>query len=223
MVDKISCAQRIRQGLTLRGMTQKDLCDKTGIPKSAMSQYCSGAFTPKQERTALIAQALNVNEAWLMGYDVPMARALIPQQLLDPSNSSPEKILDAQMYYAELMRDRAEQTQTLVEGSPGGISAAMTEEGYSVVYRVDCKTEEIQKSFLNLFLQLHMIDSEGRALEKVIDSISAISKNLLLLNDSSLELSVDFTDMLVRKEKNIADDPRCRDMWYQAFGATDSE
>lgn len=67
----------------MRGLTQKDLCEKTGIPKSAMSQYCSGAFVPKQERTALIAQALDVNEAWLMGYDVPMIREV--QRPLPPN------------------------------------------------------------------------------------------------------------------------------------------
>ena len=74
MKEKVSCAQRIRQGLSIRRITQKDLCEKTGIPISAMSQYCRGSFIPKQERTALIAQALDVNEAWLMGYDVPMER-----------------------------------------------------------------------------------------------------------------------------------------------------
>jgi len=83
--EKVSCALRIRQGLAIRGMNQKDLCEKTGIPKSAMSQYCSGAFTPKQDRTTLIAQALDVNEAWLMGYDVPMERDTHKPQLL-PSN-----------------------------------------------------------------------------------------------------------------------------------------
>lgn len=74
MTAKVSCAQRIRQGLAIRNMSQKDLCEKTGIPKSAMSQYCSGTFSPKQKRTMLIAQALDVSEAWLMGYDVPMER-----------------------------------------------------------------------------------------------------------------------------------------------------
>ena len=74
MLEKVSCAERIRRGLTIREMSQKDLCDATGIPKSAMSQYCKGSFVPKQNRTALIAKALNVDEAWLMGYDVPMEK-----------------------------------------------------------------------------------------------------------------------------------------------------
>ena len=74
MVKKDSCANRILMGLEARNMKQADLCELTGIPKSAMSQYCKGAFVPKQSRTALIAKALNVNEAWLMGYNVPMER-----------------------------------------------------------------------------------------------------------------------------------------------------
>lgn len=83
MAEKVSCAQRIRQGLAIRGMQQKDLCDATGIPKSAMSQYCNGSFVPKQGRTALIAKALDVNEAWLMGYDVPMERENIIASIPD--------------------------------------------------------------------------------------------------------------------------------------------
>ena len=58
----------------LRNKTQAELCEITGIPKSAMSQYVSGKFVPKQTRIYLLAKALNVNEAWLMGYDVPMER-----------------------------------------------------------------------------------------------------------------------------------------------------
>lgn len=71
---KATCASRILKGLSMRNMKQSDLCALTGIPKSAMSQSCKGNFVPKQSRTALIAKALDVNEAWLMGYDVPPDR-----------------------------------------------------------------------------------------------------------------------------------------------------
>lgn len=69
-----SCAQRICKALSIRNMKQVDLAEKTGIPKSAISQYCSGAFKPKQQRLFLIAEALDVDEAWLMGLNVPMER-----------------------------------------------------------------------------------------------------------------------------------------------------
>ena len=68
------CSTRICKALQIRNMKQIDLSMKTGIPKSAISQYCSGAFKPKQKRLFLIAHALNVDEAWLMGLDVPMDR-----------------------------------------------------------------------------------------------------------------------------------------------------
>jgi len=79
MQDKVSCAERIREALIFRGLSQKELCGMTGIPKSAMSQYCTGGLTPRQIRTHVIAIALDVSEAWLMGYDVPMERTKKPQ------------------------------------------------------------------------------------------------------------------------------------------------
>lgn len=69
---RASCSDRMALALELRGMKQSELCIKTGIPKSAISQYISGEFKPKQDRVFLIAKALDVDEAWLMGYDVPM-------------------------------------------------------------------------------------------------------------------------------------------------------
>ena len=69
-----TCADRIRKALILRGMKQSELCRITNIPKSALSQYISGCFEPKQDRIYLIAKTLDVSEAWLMGYDVPMEK-----------------------------------------------------------------------------------------------------------------------------------------------------
>lgn len=83
MQSKVSCAQRIREGLLTRDMTQAELCRLTGIPKSAMSQYVNGGLVPRQDRTYLIAQALRVTEPWLMGFDVPMERDNIPTATKD--------------------------------------------------------------------------------------------------------------------------------------------
>lgn len=68
------CSVRISKALSIRGMKQSDLCEKTNIPKSAISQYVSGSFEPKQDRLFLIAQALDVDPVWLMGFDVPMEK-----------------------------------------------------------------------------------------------------------------------------------------------------
>ena len=72
---KEKCSTRLAKALAIRGMKQFELCEKTKIPKSAISQYLSGLFEPKQDRLYIIAQALNVDPVWLMGFDVPMEKA----------------------------------------------------------------------------------------------------------------------------------------------------
>ena len=62
------CTQ-LKKAMQQKGISQTELCKRTGIPKGAMSQYLSGKFKPKQKRTYLIARALNVSEAWLMGFE----------------------------------------------------------------------------------------------------------------------------------------------------------
>lgn len=75
MADKNAKLQeRLQQALDARGMRPVDLCNATGIPKGAVSYYLAGKSEPKADRLYIIAKALDVSEAWLMGYDVPMAR-----------------------------------------------------------------------------------------------------------------------------------------------------
>lgn len=71
MDGKVDCSERLKAALQMRDMTQADLCRVTGIPTSAMSQYCRGTLIPRQKRTKVIADALSVSVAWLMGFDVP--------------------------------------------------------------------------------------------------------------------------------------------------------
>lgn len=47
---------------------------RTGIPKVTLSYYMSGKTEPKADRIYTLAKELNVSEAWLMGFDVPMPR-----------------------------------------------------------------------------------------------------------------------------------------------------
>ena len=66
-------AERLNQAMRLRDMRQIDLCRICKIPKGAMSLYISGAYEPKQDRLQLLAEALSVDIAWLMGYDTPIS------------------------------------------------------------------------------------------------------------------------------------------------------
>ena len=69
-------------------MSAAQLSRSTGISEAVISQYRSGKYEPKQDRLETFAIALNVSEAWLMGFDVPMER-----EPFDKTKELNEKIL----------------------------------------------------------------------------------------------------------------------------------
>lgn len=71
-------ANRLRKALEYNNMKPIDLSRKTNINKSLISSYLSGVCKAKQDKLDIIAQTLNVSEAWLMGYDVDMDRDWLP-------------------------------------------------------------------------------------------------------------------------------------------------
>ena len=71
---KDAICSRIQKAMDIRSMKAVDICEKTGIPKSSMSMYLAGKVEPKSDRLYKIAKCLDVAEAWLLGYDVPIER-----------------------------------------------------------------------------------------------------------------------------------------------------
>jgi transcriptional regulator with XRE-family HTH domain len=115
-----SCGQRISKALIIRDMRQSELCKLANVPKSSLSLYLSGAYEPKQDRIFDMAKALNVDEAWLMGYDVPMERQDKKTPTEEPKLSEGEKML------LDLFRQVPEDQQQLVLGM---IRAALNMKG----------------------------------------------------------------------------------------------
>ena len=74
-MNKVDIKERIKQGLEIREITQTQLAARANIDKGQLSSYISGKYKPRQNNIDALAAALNVNEAWLMGFDVPMERA----------------------------------------------------------------------------------------------------------------------------------------------------
>lgn len=65
-----SFANRLEIAMKNRNMKQVELHEKTHISESLISKYLSGKALPRQKKIYSLAQVLEVNEAWLMGYDV---------------------------------------------------------------------------------------------------------------------------------------------------------
>lgn len=74
LVDTFS--NRLNTAMRIRNLKPVELSEKTGIDKSKISSYMSGRYKAKQDGVYLLAQALQVNEAWLMGLDVSMEKNL---------------------------------------------------------------------------------------------------------------------------------------------------
>lgn len=87
-----SFLQRFKKAMEIRNMKQSDLVLKTGIGKSAISQYATGKYNPKQRALYLLAQALDVSEAWLMGYDVPMEKNNTVDKSHNPNDDLPKEV-----------------------------------------------------------------------------------------------------------------------------------
>lgn len=109
-MEKKNTAIRLKEIMNTRGIRQVDIlnltipyCKKYNVKmnKSDISQYCSGKTEPNQEKLFILGSALNVNEAWLMGYDVPIERNDYEDQnimMRDAELEDIEKILKAEGY-----------------------------------------------------------------------------------------------------------------------------
>ena len=92
-----SISQRLKEILEERNITQTTLANLTGIPKTTMSDYCSGKFEPKSNNLVAISNALNINFYWLMGYDVPKRNSTlneITSVLMNMNETDLKKVKD---------------------------------------------------------------------------------------------------------------------------------
>ena len=84
--------QRFKEALNENHMSQQELAEKAGVGKSSISQYCNGTNCPARDRAEIIGRILNVNPAWLMGFE---------------SEKDNEAILLAEKFKALSKEDRA--------------------------------------------------------------------------------------------------------------------
>lgn len=77
---KVTTAVRLRQIMEEQGLKQIDIVKKcqpysekykVKIGRNDISQYVAGKVEPGQSKLFILAKALRVSEAWLMGYTVP--------------------------------------------------------------------------------------------------------------------------------------------------------
>ena len=120
--SKSSLKTRLYEAMTIRGKKAADLSRDLDIPKSAVSQYLSGkSQNMDSERLYAIARYLDVDEPWLLGYDVPMERPTETkkEQPTEYDGLSDKKIafIDKVKQMSDAELDRLEQILSLVENT----------------------------------------------------------------------------------------------------------
>jgi transcriptional regulator with XRE-family HTH domain len=110
---------RLREALEKRNMKAVELSKKADVPEGAISYYLAGKSQPKGDRLHILCVALDVNEAWMLGYDVPMERTaeqkknddlvkIIAQMRRDP------KFFDIVSKLAELPTEQYDSLTTII-------------------------------------------------------------------------------------------------------------
>ena len=111
-----STALRLNEFMQKNGLKQIDIinrakpcCSEYGVKlsKSDLSQYVSGKVEPGQNKLYILARALNVSEAWLMGYEVKNATNKNESQNIQTSSEVKDEILSMLIRNYEKMTESA--------------------------------------------------------------------------------------------------------------------
>ena len=181
--------EQLKKAMQIRNISQGELCKRTGIPKSAMSQYMSGKFKPKQTRTFLIAEALRVNESWLMGFEQePMEKAIEPSNTLTVLPS--DKIFMRPLYNSVAAGFGAPAENTIVSYIPTFINNSLEKDKYIWVnVEGDSMSPLIDEGSKILIRMQESIDS-GQIAVVLIDNEEAVVKKVEYGNDYVTLISV---------------------------------
>lgn len=153
-------SERLKSIMNSRNLKQVDIlqlaepyCRKHGIKlgKNDLSQYVSGKVEPGQYKLYILGLALNVNEAWLMGYDVPMGKN-IKSNNIDISThfkiSSHEKELV--VAYREHPESQPVIDKILDIDKPKTVkvlTAARSKDGQTPIEEIEMTQEEVDELF----------------------------------------------------------------------------
>ena len=67
-----SFANRLKKIMDMKNIKASELSSKTGINKSQISHWLAGTYKAKQDSLTVLADFFDVDEVWLMGFNVPM-------------------------------------------------------------------------------------------------------------------------------------------------------
>ena len=119
LIRSATTKERLAEAMQEAGKKQADLVNDTGLNKSIISRCLSGKSEPGNKTIMLLAQALNVSEMWLWGYDVPKVRTITQKKndtivgVVSMLRSDPE-FFDLVSMMAELTPDQRDSLKPVI-------------------------------------------------------------------------------------------------------------
>lgn len=194
-------AERLKSIMSERNLKQVDILEKAKpfsteydikLTKVDLSQYLAGKVEPGQAKLFLLANVLNVNEAWLMGYDVPKER----QPIIKNHKSFSDEVL----YSISILALRS------------GFKFDFFANQYQISrkdYIVKLSPKEVQDYADTAIKQIEYI-TNLMLTNKLRDNIVPITKDYLLPQAAHERTDIsedDRTEELRKQEDDIMDDP----------------
>ncbi|EYN80879.1 hypothetical protein W158_01009 [Staphylococcus aureus DAR3772] len=170
-----SFKDRLKQIMSERKISQSELSRRTGIGRNSISDYLNGKYEAKQDKVFELAKALNVNEAWLMGFDISKNRKIENNDITSIYNKlTPPRQENVLNYANEQLEEQNNDSDNLVDFNSyiqeksevdiyGCASAGIGERLYN---------EPISKEFVRGYVPAHDI-----ALKVNGDSMEPLFKN----------------------------------------------
>ncbi|HAZ4989446.1 TPA: helix-turn-helix domain-containing protein [Staphylococcus aureus] len=170
-----SFKDRLKQIMSERKISQSELSRRTGIGRNSISDYLNGKYEAKQDKVFELAKALNVNEAWLMGFDISKNRKIENNDITSIySKLTPSRQSNVLKYATNQLEEQNNDSDNLVDFNSyiqeksevdiyGCASAGIGERLYN---------EPISKEFVRGYVPAHDI-----ALKVNGDSMEPLFKN----------------------------------------------
>jgi len=98
---------RLRQAMKEKNISQAELARRTNIGRNSISDYLNGKYEAKQDKVYLLANALGVDEGWLIGFDTSKEKVIADQPSNPPKNNETSEF--AEVLAAHIDKDATEE------------------------------------------------------------------------------------------------------------------
>lgn len=189
-------ANRLKQILKIRNMKQVELCEKTKLSSGLINKYLKGKAFARQDKLSILAEALDTNEVWLMGYNVPMDRSFGKSKIaeIDVINLSTNEVLQKIPYsYRTDVAEDAPQNFFAIYASDNSMAPLLDVGDIAIVKKY--------KEFSNGKTYLLKIKNGTPIIRKVIKSDDGkIELQAMNMWNFPTQTNLDFTDIEILGE-----------------------